>query len=332
MMNWRIKSQLRLAALLLAVLAPSVALAQTFPTKPLRLICPFAPGGTTDVVARVVAEELEKRIGQPVVVENRSGAGGNVGTEFVTRSSADGYTLLFVPSGNIVINPFVSKALTFAPAQGLVPVALVAEAPQYLVVSSRLQMTMTTLGELIGYGKAHPGKLNFASPGVGSTNHFGGHVFAQLAGIDAVHVVYRGVAPAVIDLVAGRVQFMSAGIGVVAPQVLSGELRALAVGSTRRSAAFPDIPTAAEAGLPGYEVTTWWGLLAPKDTPATVVDFLNSQINSIVSDAATQKRFSDLFVEPLSGSATEFADLIRNDLVRWREIVRNSGVTAEEAR
>jgi tripartite-type tricarboxylate transporter receptor subunit TctC len=196
MMNWRIKSQLRLAALLLAVLAPSVALAQTFPTKPLRLICPFAPGGTTDVVARLVAEELEKRIGQPVVVENRSGAGGNVGTEFVTRSSADGYTLLFVPSGNIVINPYVSKALTFAPAQDLVRVALVAEAPQYLVVSSRLRMTKTTLRELIRYGKA----------------------------------------------------------------------------------------------------------LAPKDTPATVVDFVNSQINSIVSGAAMQKRFSDLFVEPLSGS------------------------------
>lgn len=322
----RIKAQLRLA-LLLAMLAPNAALAQTFPTKPLRIICPFAPGGTSDVVARVVAAELEKRIRQPVVVENRSGAGGNIGTEFVARSPADGYTLLFVPTGNIVINPFLYKALTFDPPKDLVPVALVAEAPQYLVVSS--SPPMTTLRELIGYGKAHPGKLNYASPGVGSTNHFGGHVFGQLAGIDVVHVVYRGVAPAVIDLVAGRVQFMSAGFGVVAPQVLAGELRALAVGSPRRSAAFPDIPTAAEAGLPGYEVTTWWGLLAPKDTPAAVIDFLNSQINSIVTDAATQKRFGDLFVDPLSGSAAEFADLIQNDLVRWREIVRSSGVSAE---
>jgi tripartite-type tricarboxylate transporter receptor subunit TctC len=312
------------------VLAPSVALAQTFPTKPLRLICPFAPGGTTDVVARVVAAELENRIGQPVVVENRSGAGGNIGTEFVARAPADGYTLLFVPTGNIVINPFLYKALTFAPTTDLIPVALVAAAPQYLVVSSSLPMT--TLRELMAYGKANPGKLNYASAGAGSTNHFGGHVFAQLAGIDAVHVAYRGVAPAVLDLVAGRVQFMSTGIGVVAPQVVAGELRALAVGSTRRSAAFPDIPTAAEAGLPGYEVSTWWGLLAPKDTPAAVVDFLNSQINSIVSDAATKKHFGDLFVDPLSGSAAEFADLIRDDLVRWREIVRSSGVTAEEAR
>jgi tripartite-type tricarboxylate transporter receptor subunit TctC len=303
------------------------AFSQTYPTKPLRLICPFAAGATTDLVARAIATELSNRIGQPVIVENRAGGGGNPGTEFVAKAPADGYTLAFVPSGNIVINPFLFKSLGFDPAVDLTPVALVAEAPQYLVVSSNLQVR--TLRELIDYAKANTGKFNYASAGVGSTNHFGGYIFSQLIGIDATHIPYKGVAPAITDVLEGRVQLMSVGLGPVAALVQSGKLRALAVGSKRRQSATPDIPTASEAGLPGYEVVTWWGTLAPRGTPGDIVRQLNRQSNLITSDAQMQKRFRELVVEPLGGTPEEFAAVIKADLVRWRDVVQSTGVKAE---
>ncbi len=303
------------------------AFAQAYPAKPIRLICPFAAGATTDLVARAIATELSNRVGQPVIVENRAGGGGNPGTEFVAKSAPDGYTLAFVPSGNIVINPYLFKSLGFDPATDLTPVALVAEAPQYLVVSSTLQVR--SLRELIDYAKANTGKFNYASAGIGSTNHFGGHIFAQLIGVDATHIPYKGVAPAITDVLEGRVQLMSVGLGPVAALVQAGKLRALAVGSKRRQSATPDIQTAAEAGLPGYEVVTWWGTMAPRGTPGDVVRQLNRQSNLITSDAQMQKRFRELVVEPLGGTPEEFAAVIKADLVRWRDVVQSTGVKAE---
>ena len=315
-----------LIALLSWALSTSAS-AQPYPSRPLRLICPFTAGATTDLVARALATELSSRIGQPVIVENRPGAGGNPGTEFVAKAPADGYTLAFVPSGNIVINPFLYKTLGFDPAADLTPVALVAEAPQYLVVSSSLPIR--TLRELIDYAKANRANFNYASAGVGTTNHFGGHIFAQLAGVEATHIPYKGVASAIADLVEARVQVMSVGLGPVASLVQAGKLRALAVGSTRRQSATPEIPTAAEAGLPGYEVVTWWGALAPKGTPAEVVRLLNRHANAITSDAGVHRRFRELVVEPLGGTPEEFAAVIRADLAKWREVVQSTGVKAE---
>ncbi len=315
-----------LMGVLAVALMASSALAQ-YPNKPIRLVVPFAAGATTDLTGRALASELANRVGQPVVVENRTGAGGNPGTEFVVKSAPDGYTLVFVPSGNIVINPFLFKNLGFDPANDLAPVALVAEAPQYLIVSSSLPIR--TLRELIDYAKANSGKFNYASAGVGSTNHFGGHIFAQLVGIDATHIPYKGVAPALTDLMEGRVQVMSVGLGPVATLVQAGKLRALAVGSKRRQSATPDIPTAAEAGLPGYEVVTWWGTLAPKGTPGDIIRLLNRQSNAITSDAQVKQRFRELVVEPLGGTPEEFAAVIKSDLVLWRGVVQSTGVKAE---
>lgn len=233
-----IRNSVPALALLTWAIATGV-FAQSYPARPLRLICPFTAGATTDLVARALAAELSSRIGQPVIVENRAGGGGNPGTEFVAKAPADGYTLAFVPSGNIVINPFLYKTLGFDPAADLIPVALVAEAPQYLVVSSSLPIR--TVRELIDYAKANRGKFNYASAGVGTTNHFGGHIFAQLAGVEATHIPYKGVASAITDVMEARVQLMSVGLGPVASLVQAGKLRALAVGSTRRQGATPDI-------------------------------------------------------------------------------------------
>ena len=316
---------IRIAAALTVFVASS-AFAQ-YPNKPIRLVVPFAAGATTDLTGRALASELANRVGQPVVVGNRTGAGGNPGTEFVVKSAPDGYTLVFVPSGNIVINPFLFKSLGFDPANDLAPVALVAEAPQYLIVSASLPIK--TLRELIDYAKANSGKFNYASAGVGSTNHFGGHIFAQLAGVEATHIPYKGVAPALTDLMDGRVQLMSVGLGPVASLVQAGKLRALAVGSKRRQSATPDIPTAAEAGLPGYEVVTWWGTLAPKGTPGDIIRLLNRQSNAITADAQVKQRFRELVVEPLGGTPEEFAAVIKADLVTWRGVVQSTGVKAE---
>jgi tripartite-type tricarboxylate transporter receptor subunit TctC len=320
---------MRLAALVAAlgvVLAPA-ALAQptqALPGKPIRIVAATSAGGITDYLARLVAERLAPLVGQPVVVENRAGATGNLAIEFVAKSPADGATLLVVAGGNIVIAPFLYRSLPVDPVNDLAPVFNIAEAPQLLVVPGSL--AVKDLREFIALAKARPDTINYASAGIGSTTHLAADHFARLAGIRLVHVPYKGTAPALGDLIAGRVHMLSVGLEPVRNHLKTGALKALAVGSKKRLAALPEIPTSAEAGLPGWEMTTWFGAFAPAGTDARVVEALNAKLQEVIDDPRLKQRLVDSGIDPLGGSAREFAERVRSDYRAWGEIVKASGV------
>ena len=302
------------------------ASAQDYPARPIRIIVAVSPGGITDIVARVAAEYITAKSGQPVVVENRTGAGGNLGVEAVAKAQPDGYTLSVAATSQIAINPFTSK-LGFDPLKDLVPVAPIAEAPQFLVVNSKVPAR--TLQEFIAYAKQNPGKLNYVSLGPGSTVSLAGDRFARLAGVEMVPVQYRGTAPGITDLVADNVQMISIGIAPVLGFVQAGTLRLLAAGTTKRLPYVPEVPTAAEAGLPGYEMTTWFALFAPAGTPKPIVEKLNLYMRELVADPSAVKRLSDLHIDPMSMSADEFAAFVKTEAVKWERTVREAGVTAQ---
>jgi tripartite-type tricarboxylate transporter receptor subunit TctC len=316
------------AAAFAAVLAPALcacgpALAQTA-AKPIRLVAATSAGGITDFLARLVAERLATVTGQPVVVENKPGATGNVAIEYVAKSAADGATLLVVAGGNIVIAPFLYRSLPVDPVSDLAPVFNIAEAPQLLIVPGALPVR--DLRELIALAKSKPDAINYASAGIGSTTHLAADHFARLAGIRLVHVPYKGTGPALGDLIAGRVHMLSVGLEPVRNHLRTGALKALAVGSKKRLAAAPDVPTSAEAGLPGWEMTTWFGTFAPAGTPAGVVGTLNARLQSVIDDPTVRRRLVDAGIDPLGGPVREFAERVRSDYRSWGEIVRASGV------
>jgi tripartite-type tricarboxylate transporter receptor subunit TctC len=313
-----------LGAVLAALLASPACDAQNYPARPIRLIAGTAPGGITDFLARVSAEGLAAQLGQQVVVENKAGATGNLAIEAVAKSPPDGYTLLLVASGNVVITPFLYASPPFDPLNDIVPVFNVAGAPQLLVVPGSLPAN--NLQEFIALAKANPGKMNYASAGPGSTTHLAADHFARLAGVQMVHVPYKGVGQALGDLVAGRVQMLSVGLGPVKAHLKSGALKALAAASKTRLAAAPDVPTSAEAGLPGYEMTTWFGIFAPKGTGAEIVQLLNSKLQTVIDDPKLRKRLLDSGIEPIGGSADTFAALVRSDYRVWEQVVKASGV------
>src|SRR5215471_8525462 len=311
----------------LAVLAstPSAGVAaEDHPARPIRIIVPVSPGGITDIVARAAADYITVRSGQPVVVENRTGAGGNIGVEAVVRAAPDGTTLSLASTSQIAINPFTGTHMGFDPLKELVPVAPIAEAPQFLIVNARLPAK--TLTEFIAYAKQNPGKLNYVSLGPGSTMSLASDQFVRLARVDIVPVQYRGTAPGITDLVAGNVQMISIGIAPVLGFVQSGSLRVLAAGAAKRLPYLPDVPTAAEAGLPGYEMSTWFALFAPQGTPRAIVDRLNGFMRELVADPAAVKRLDDLHIDPMSMSADEFAAFVRSEAVKWERIIRQAGV------
>jgi len=283
-----------------------------------------APGGITDYLARMSAEGLADRLGQPVVVENRAGATGNLAIEHVAKSPPDGYTLLLVAGGNVVITPFLYSSLPFDPLNDIVPVFNVAGAPQLLVVPGSLRVK--DLLEFIALARANPGKMNYASAGPGSTTHLAADHFARLAGVQLVHIPYKGVGPALVDLVAGRVQMLSVGLGPVQAHLASGALKALTAASKTRLAAAPEVPTSAEAGLPGYEMTTWFGLFAPKGTSPEIVRLINSKMQAVIDDPKAKKRMLDSGIEPIGGSAEAFAERVRSDYRMWEQVVKASGV------
>lgn len=314
----------RFVALIACALASGAAAAQAYPAKTIRLVAGTAPGGITDTLTRIAAEGLSSKLGRPVVVENKAGATGNLAIEHVAKSPPDGYTLLLVAGGNVVITPFLYASLPFDPLNDIVPVFNVAGAPQLLIVPASLPVK--DLADFVALARANPGKLNYASAGPGSTTHLAADHFARLAGVQLVHVPYRGVGPALTDLIAGRVQMLSVGLSPVQAYLKSGALRALAAASKVRLAAAPDVPTSAEAGLPGWEMTTWFGIFAPKGTSAAIVQAVNAGMQSVIDDPGTRKRLLESGIEPIGGPAAVFAERVRSDYRAWEQVVRASGV------
>jgi tripartite-type tricarboxylate transporter receptor subunit TctC len=303
----------------------SIASAQIYPTRPVRLIVGVAPGGVYDIMARLIGHWLSERLGQQFIVENRAGAGGNVGTEMVVHAPADGYTLLLAGS-NDAINATLYERLNFNFIRDIVPVAGITVVPNVVVVS--LSVQANTLPEFIAYAKANPGAVNMASAGTGSPNHMSGELFKAMTGVNMVHVPYRGGAPALNDLIAGQVQVTFSPLPTSIEHIKGGRVRALAVTTASRWPALPDIPTVAEF-VPGYEASTWTGVGAPRGTPAEIVDRLNKEINAGLADPRVKAQLFELGGTALPGSPADFAKLIAAETEKWRKVVKFSGVKAE---
>ena len=313
-----------------AVLACASAWAQpaadAYPSKPIHLILPFPPGGGTDIIGRILSERMSADLGQPVVLENRGGAGGNVGAEAAARSAPDGYTIVLV-APSLAISPSLYKKLNYDPQRDLTPIGLVATVPNVLVTHP--SVPAQTLAEFIALAKAKPGGMNFGSGGSGTSNHLAGELFNLLAGVKLVHVPYKGVNLAMNDVIAGQVQLVVIGISAAAPLIKAGRLRALAVLTPRRSPALPDVPTASEAGLQNFEVTTWYGLLAPSGTPRPIVMRLNASLARTMHAPDLQEKLAALATEPVTSTPEEFGALIKRETAKWGQVVRDAGLQAD---
>jgi tripartite-type tricarboxylate transporter receptor subunit TctC len=302
-----------------------IARAETYPSRPVRIIVPFAPGGPADILARLIGQWLSERLGQPFVIENRTGAGGNIGTEAVVKSPPDGYTLLLAGPPN-TINATLYDKLNFNFMRDIAPVATISR--DALVMAVHPSVPAKTVPEFIAYAKANPGKINMASGGNGSTPHVSGELFKMMAGIDMAHVPYRGAGPALVDLLGGQVQVYFSQMIVSIEYVRAGKLRALAVTSAMRSDALPEIPTVGEF-VPGYEASAWQGIGAPKNTPPEIVDELNKEINTALAHPKIKARLADLGGTVLSGSPSDFGKLIAEDTEKWAKVIRAANIKAE---
>jgi tripartite-type tricarboxylate transporter receptor subunit TctC len=314
------------ASLAVLALPAADAFAQSWPAKPVRVVVAFTAGGTTDLLARSVGQQLAERFKQPFVIDNRPGAGGNIGTELVARAPPDGYTLIVDSVGPIAVNPTLYKKLAIDPLTDLVPVVQIANVPNVLVVPAALGVA--TVDELIARGKVQANGFSYGSTGIGTSSHLSGYMFAKRAGFDATHVPYKG-ADALRDLLAGRIQFMFATIPSVITYIQSGALRALAVSSLQRSRSLPDVPTVAESGFPGFEAGSWFGFFAPKGTPVEVVTTLNRAVDEIVKQPSLDAQMVREGADPVGGTPEQFAQFVRREYEKWRVIVRESGATAE---
>jgi len=306
-----------------ALLAAPAA-AQDYPNKPVKVIVAFTAGGTTDILARAVSQKLTERFKQNFIVDNKPGAGGNLGTEQAARSAPDGYTLIVNSVGPIAVNPSLFKKLNINPLVDLVPVVQIADVPNVLVVHP--DVPAKTLQELLAYAKANPGKLNYGSTGIGTSSHLSGFMLSKRSGAETVHVPYKG-ADALKDLLAGRVQFMFATIPSVIQHIHAGKLRALAVTSARRSRSLPEAPTVAESGFPGFEAGSWFGFFAPKGTPDGVIAELNKAVNDALPSLEAQMIREG--ADPVGGSPAQFGQFVNREYDKWKVIVRDSGATAE---
>jgi len=310
-----------------AALAPWYARAQdAWPSRPVRFILPFPPGGGTDILGRLIAERLTANLGQPVVAENRGGAGGNVGAEAAAKSAPDGYTIVLV-APSLAISPSLYSKLGYDPVKDFAPVSLVATVPNVMITSP--SVPAKTLAEFIRLAKSKPGEMNFGSGGSGTSNHLAGELFNIVAGVKLVHIPYKGVNLAMNDVLSGRVQLVFIGIPAAVPHIKAGGLRALALVAPQRSSVLPDVPTVAEAGLPKFEVTTWYGILAPAGTPRPVVERLNGELGKIMHSSELKERLEALATDPMTSTPEEFADLIKREIVKWGEVVREAGIKAD---
>ena len=315
-----------LLCLAVVALVPFASVAQPYPAKPVRLIVPWAPGGTTDILARILGQKMSEKWGQPVLVENRGGAAGNIGTEAAVRSPADGYTLLLGTMSTHAMNQFLYAAMTFDPVRDLAPISLVANVATVLVVHPSLPVS--NVNELVALAKSKPGQLNFASGGVASFNQLCAELLKMTAKIDIVHVPYKGGAPAVADLVGGKVDMLFTGAPVTISHIKAGRLKLLAVTDSRRAAALPDTPTVGES-LPGFEFNNWYGILAPAGTPRPLIDFLNAEVQRILTLAEVREKFAALGADPTPGTPERFGAVMAADAEKWGRVIKQAGVRAD---
>jgi len=316
------------ASVLLSLGAPGLAVAQAFPTKPVRIIATFDPGGASDILSRLLAPKLAERLGQSVLVENRPGAGGNIGTDYVAKSPPDGHTLVMGYIGTHAVNPTLYPKIPFDAVKDFAPVAFVASIPSALVVHPSI--AAKSVSELIALAKARPGQLNYGSGGAGTAPHLAAELFKSIAGVDMVHVPYKGSGPAVADLLGGQISLMFNTMIQTIPHVQSGKLRALAVTGAKRSNAMPELPTLAESGLPGYAMVGWFGVLAPAGTPRDVVNRLNVEIMAILNLPDVKDRLAKLGSEPTDIATPEqFGDYIRSEIAKWEKVIKSSGMRIE---
>jgi tripartite-type tricarboxylate transporter receptor subunit TctC len=324
------KSTFRAAAILLStlvlVLGSNTASAQSWPTRSITFIVPFPPGGTTDMVARSVAQKLSEALQQPVVLDNRGGGGGTLGAAIAARAAPDGYTF-FIPTIAHAIATSLYKQLPYDFEKDFIPITVLATVPNILIVHP--SVPANSVRELIDYAKANPGKLNYGSAGNGSTEHLSAELFKSMAGVEMTHVPYKGGAPMMIDLMGGQIQLAIETSGSALPQIKGGKVRALAVTTAKRAPVLPELPTLAEAGLKGYEMTTWYGILAPKGTPREIVTKLNKEIVAILKSPEMKQRLDEIGAEPGGISPEQFAAFIKSETAKWAKLVKQTGATID---
>jgi tripartite-type tricarboxylate transporter receptor subunit TctC len=313
------------------LIAAGIAHAQTgdtarnYPVKPIRIVVPFPPSGGNDILGRYIGQKLGERLGSPNVVENRTGADGIIGTDFVAKAAPDGYTLI-IASTSYSTNPAIHK-LPYDPLKSLVSIAMIGSGPNVIATSAMLPVK--SLRELIALARSKPGQLHYATSGVGGFNHLSAELFRSLADINITHVPYRGGGPAMIDVMTGQVEMLSSTLILAIPHIRTGKLTALGVGSTKRSPLLPNVPTLSEAGVPGYESSIWWGVLGPAGIPAVIVNKLNAEIGAILREPETITRLAAQAAEPVIISPEAFGQLIAADIVKWDKVARESGIKAE---
>ncbi|MDB5600025.1 MAG: extra-cytoplasmic solute receptor [Xanthobacteraceae bacterium] len=310
-----------------AVAAATTASAQSYPDRPIKMIAPFPAGGLADILARAVSDELTKALGQPIIVENRAGAGGNIGADAAAKSTPDGYTLLMTSAGILTANQFLYAKMPFDAETAFVPVSNVAEMPMLLVVNPKVEAK--TVQEFLTLARAQPNKLNFGSPGIGTTGHLGLAVLMHAGNVKLTHVPYRGAAPAITDLIGGQIEGVVDNPPTVLSHIAEGKLRPLAIAGKQRLAQLPEVPTAAEAGLPSFEASSWFGVVVPAGTPPAIVARLHQEIAKALRLPAMQERFAKSGAQLLGNTPDEFAKQIRDDRTKWGEIIRAANIKAE---
>ena len=309
----------------LGIACSTGALAQpAYPSKAIRMVVPFPPGGTTDILARVAGQKITEATGQQVIIDNRPGAGGNIGTEIVAKSAPDGYMLLAAPGSTLTINPSLFSKLSFDPLKDFAPVTIIAAVPNLLVVHPSLPVK--SVKELIAFAKSRPGQLNYASTGAGQSTHLTMELFKLTAGVEMTHIPYKGSSPALFDLLAGQVPLMFDNMPSSLPYVQAGRLRALAVSTLKRSPVLPSLVTVAESGLPGFEVTVWFGVLASAGTPRDIVTRLNAIIVKALTSPDTRERLAGQGAQPIGNTPEEFTAQMQRDLVKWAKVVKSAGI------
>jgi tripartite-type tricarboxylate transporter receptor subunit TctC len=316
-----------LAIVLASIAAPCALAADAYPSRAIRLVVPYPPGGPLDTVARLLGSEVSQSARQPVIVENKAGAGGNIGADSVAKSAPDGYTLLMGAVATHAINPALYPSIPYDAEKDFVAVTQIASTPNVLVVSG--QLGVTTVAAFIAHARAHPGKLNFGSGSTGSAGHLAGELFKGLAGVDMTHVPYKGAALAMQDLVAGRVDLMFDNLASSLVQVRAGRIKALAITTARRSGLAPELPTLAEAGLPGFDISTWFGIFAPAGTPPPVVDALHAYFTRALARPEIRERVLALGAEPVGSSPVEFAAFVRAEASKYARLVKASGAKVD---
>ena len=316
----------RFAACLAFVLAAAGAHAQPWPSKPIKMVVPFPAGGPTDVMTRVLSEKLAQAVGHPVVVDNKPGAGGSIGSDLVAKSAPDGYTLLMATSSTHSIGPYLGK-LPYDPERDFTPIVYVGKATNILVVSPSLPVD--NVAKLIEHAKQNPGKLNYATSGIGSISHLTSEMFAAMAGVKLTHVPYKGTQLSMPDLMSGQVSMLFDSVLTAKPHIDAKRIKALAISSRERSPLVPDIPTLSESGLPGFDSWTWFGIFGPAGTPRAVVDRVNAELNRIVNDPAVRERLAQLGFDTAGGSPAQFAAIVESEARKWSKVIRDANVKPE---